>query len=92
MWSCINCKKTWYYPVEECIFCKSHLEQKKSEMYHVVTQTTVHIPTPKHSQVPYHLYLLEGDEGDRLLFKSFIKLDINKEVKWSDVNREVNEQ
>ena len=92
MWSCIKCKKTWHYPVEECIFCESQLKQKNSERYRVVTQTTVHIPTSKHPQVPYHLYLLEGEAGDRLLFKSFIQLDANIKINYSDVSIEVDKQ
>jgi len=40
----------------------------------------VHIPTSKHPDVPYHLYLLRGTKGDQILLKSFIQLDSNKPI------------
>lgn len=76
----MNCQKAWYYRVECCIFCKKRLDEINSEEYHVVTQTTVRIPTTKHPDVPYHLYLLRGNMGDQVLFKSFIQLDRSEPI------------
>lgn len=80
MWSCKKCGKIWYYPVERCIYCNEPLIEQISGIYQIISHTCIYLPTPDHPDIPYYLYLLEGELGDRVLFKSMVSLNLTEKI------------
>ncbi len=70
-WTCKNCHLTWYYPIEECIYCRGVVTETKPAGYTVVGSTEVFVPSLEHSQTPYSVLLLKDDEGNHYIRKSF---------------------
>ncbi len=70
-YQCPNCKRVWQYPIERCPDCLVDLERMESKNIRVVGSSRVFIPTIFHQTVPYFVLLLEDEEGNRWVQKSF---------------------
>lgn len=76
VFKCEKCNLVWYYPVKKCIYCKGEVKELKEEKYTVKGITEVFIPSKDHSQVPYYDLLLEDENGNLHIKKSFKKYEI----------------
>jgi 3-hydroxybutyryl-CoA dehydrogenase len=64
------------YAVEKCIFCGGNLTQKEETKYHVIGYSEVHVPSTGNERVPYFVNLLEDEQSQKKIKKSFIKYQI----------------
>jgi len=88
VFKCEKCNLVWYYPVKKCIYCKSEVVELKEEKYRVRGITEVFVPSKDHSQVPYYDLLLE-DENDNLhIKKSFKKYEIGDVILTDNKKKE----
>lgn len=78
---CEKCNLVWYYPIEKCIYCKGKVVKLKEEKYTVKGITEIFIPSKDHSQVPYYDLLLEDENGNLHIKKSFKKYEIGDVIK-----------
>ncbi len=76
VFKCEKCELVWYYPVKKCIYCKGETIELKEEKYAVKGITEVFVPSKDHSQVPYYDILLEDENGNFHIKKSFKKYEI----------------
>lgn len=77
---CRKCGRKWYYPVETCIFCGVKLDEVKPGEYTVKGVTEVFIPSTFHRQVPYYDLLLEDEQGNHYIKKTFEKHGIGDKI------------
>ncbi len=61
---CSKCKRRWQYPLAECPHCLVALEKMESKTAKVAGAVKVAIPTLFHPNVPYHVLLLEDENGN----------------------------
>ncbi len=88
VFKCEKCNLAWYYPVKKCIYCKGVVKELKEEKYRVRGITEVFVPSKDHSQVPYYDLLLE-DENDNLhIKKSFKKYEIGDVILTDNKKKE----
>jgi 3-hydroxybutyryl-CoA dehydrogenase len=73
---CEKCQKYWMYPVEKCIFCSGTIFQKEETKYRVVGYSEILIPSAGNERVPYYVNLLEDENNQKIIRKSFIKYQI----------------
>jgi 3-hydroxybutyryl-CoA dehydrogenase len=64
------------YAVEKCIFCGRNLSLKEETKYHVIGYSEVHVPSTGNERVPYYVNLLEDENGQKTIRKSFNKYRI----------------
>ena len=88
VYRCDNCGLVWYYPVGKCIYCGSSLRELTESKYIVKGATEVFVPSKNHSQVPYFDLLLEDENGNLHIKKSFKRYEIgdiiSKDLKDSE--------
>lgn len=77
---CRECKKTWYYPISECIYCGKKLEDEEQKEFNVIGITEVFVPSLEHTRVPYYELLLEDEHGNFHIKKSFKKYTIDDRI------------
>jgi len=73
---CEKCNLVWHYPIKKCIYCKGDVVELKEEKYTVKGVTEVFIPSKDHSQAPYYDLLLEDENSNLHIRKSFKKYEI----------------
>ena len=73
---CNNCGKQWYYPVKKCIFCHGDVEEVTIKQTTVRGSTEISIPSPGHEKVPYRDLLLEDENGNFHIRKSFTEYNL----------------
>lgn len=64
------------YPVKKCIFCGSTISQKEETKYRVIGFTEVHVPSTGNERVPYYANILEDENGQKIIRKSYKKHEI----------------
>ncbi|KQC13705.1 MAG: hypothetical protein APR63_07755 [Desulfuromonas sp. SDB] len=84
---CNKCKKYWKDPVGKCIFCGSELIEVKSSIYKIIGSTTVHIPSKLNEKVPYFVYLLEDENGEKIIRKSHQEYELGAKVDFNSGHR-----
>ena len=67
---CKKCKRKWWHPIERCPYCFERLSEAESKNYKVIAEAKVFIPTLLHPKIPYYVLALEGEKGERFIFKS----------------------
>jgi 3-hydroxybutyryl-CoA dehydrogenase len=70
-YNCTNCNKLWNYPVKKCIFCDGVVVEIFEMKYVIIGSTEVFVPSVDHEKVPYFVYLLESERGNRKIIKSY---------------------
>jgi uncharacterized OB-fold protein len=83
---CPKCKKTWAYPIEKCPDCFLNLERVKSKKIKVIGVAKVQIPSIFHQKTPYFILVLEDENKNRWIQKSFEEYKIGQEFKIEKVN------
>lgn len=74
---CNNCNKKWDVPVEKCIFCgDSIISDKVSTKYEVLGHSEVFIPSLGNENIPYYIYILKDENGNKSIKKSFSQYQI----------------
>lgn len=68
---CENCNKWWNYPIKKCIFCDGDIVETFEKEYKIIGCTEVFVPSINHDKVPYFVYLLKSEKGNRKLIKSY---------------------
>lgn len=68
---CIRCNKWWNYPAKKCILCHGDVVEVLEMKYKIIGYTEVFIPSENHKRAPYFVYLLESEEGNRKIIKSY---------------------
>jgi uncharacterized OB-fold protein len=68
---CAKCNKWWHYPVKKCIFCDGDVVEASVMDYKVIGYTEVFVPSVNNEKVPYFVYLLENEAGNRRIIKSY---------------------
>ncbi|MDR4498905.1 MAG: 3-hydroxyacyl-CoA dehydrogenase NAD-binding domain-containing protein [Candidatus Scalindua sp.] len=71
VFECQDCHKKWHYDVKVCIFCQGNVTEVAVKQSTVRGFTKVEIPSPGHTRVPYCDLLLEDDQGNFQIRKSF---------------------
>lgn len=82
---CDVCKKSWNYPLDNCIFCGNKLNLLESSKYKVLGCTEVHVPSIASESIPYYLYLLEDENNNRIIQKSSQKYELGDFFELYDV-------
>lgn len=67
---CKNCSKYWNIPAEKCIFCGFSITPVENLNFRIIGSTKVFIPSKGNEDVPYYVYLLEDDKGQKSIKKS----------------------
>jgi 3-hydroxybutyryl-CoA dehydrogenase len=83
---CEKCKRTWSYPLDNCIFCGNNLKTSNPTEYVVIGSTQVHVPSIASDSVPYYVYLLEDKNNNRIIQKSSKKYNIGDPFKLDDIS------
>ena len=78
---CLKCKKVWQYPIEKCPDCSSALEKLESRKAKVIGISRVSISSIFHKKTPYFVLVLEDQNGNRWVQKSFKEYKIGDEFK-----------
>lgn len=69
---CDRCNKKWDAPVERCIFCGDTTKSDEtSAKYKVLGYSEVHVPSSGNENIPYYVYLLKDENGNKFIKKSF---------------------
>jgi len=79
---CKNCKKIWQHNIEKCPLCFSPLERIRSRKAKVIDIAKVQIPSLFHPKVPYFILVLEDEEGNKWIQKSFKEYKIGEEISF----------
>jgi len=80
-YQCPKCKNIWQYPIEKCPNCFLGLEKLLTKTAKVIGVSKVNIPTPLHPKVPYFVLVLEDENGNRWIQKSFREYKIGEMFK-----------
>jgi len=88
MYRCDKCEKTWTHPLKACIFCGEELKNEVSEQFSVIGFTEVFIPSIKNETVPYYVFLLEDEHGNKCLKKSYQKFKIGDKFDYGSSNKD----
>jgi 3-hydroxybutyryl-CoA dehydrogenase len=83
---CKECKKSWSYPLVNCIFCGNELTVSDPSEYKVIGCTEVNVPSIASESVPYYVYLLEDERSNRLIQKSSRKYELGDIFELDDVS------
>jgi uncharacterized OB-fold protein len=78
---CPKCKKTWAYPIGKCPDCFLNLERVKSRKIKVIGVAKVQIPSFFHRKTPYFILVLEDENKNRWIQKSFQEYKIGQEFR-----------
>ena len=73
---CEKCRKSWYYPVERCVFCKGKTVEREPSAFTVKGITEISIPSSEHKEIPYFDLLLVDENGNYHIKKSFKRFKI----------------
>lgn len=77
---CDNCNKYWNQEVRTCIFCGANTARTAESIYRVLSSTKVHIPSKGNENVPYFVYLLEDQNGQKVIRRSDRHYSVGDEV------------
>lgn len=80
IWKCGKCGKQWTYPVTKCIFCEGIVGIVEPSSLIVKGMTEVLIPSIEHPKVPYFNLLLEDEDGNYHIRKSFKGYNIGEQL------------
>lgn len=80
IWECKNCGRRWYYRVSKCIICRTELAPLSPTVLRVKGITAVNIPSPEHDRVPYYILLLEDENNNLHIKKSFRNYKIGERI------------
>jgi 3-hydroxybutyryl-CoA dehydrogenase len=64
------------YAIEKCIFCGGSITQKEETKYRVIGYSEVHVPSTGNERVPYFANILEDQNGQKIIRKSYKKHQI----------------
>lgn len=67
---CDKCNKYWQQPVETCIFCGSPTKKIDGAKFTVISKTLVRVASRGNESVPYFVYLIEDEHGQKQNLKS----------------------
>lgn len=81
MWKCEKCSKIWYYPVEECVFCRNFVKKIKPTRLFVDSTTEIFVPSVTHKETPYFVILLKDEHNNHYIRKTKTKYEIGDEIK-----------
>lgn len=70
-YQCPKCKKIWQYPVEKCPDCFESLEKMASRKIKVRSVSKISVPSLAHPKTPYFTIVLEDENGNQWVQKSF---------------------
>jgi hypothetical protein len=82
-YQCQKCKRSWAYPIKECIFCFEPLIKMQSNQMKVIACSRVSIPTLLHPIVPYYALIIEDENGYRYAHKSMTEKNIGEEINYT---------
>ena len=83
-WYCKNCDKYWQQNVETCIFCGSPTEKIEGKAFTVISKTAVRIPSKGNESVPYFVYLIEDEFGQKQNLKLMQEYNIGDTISLDD--------
>lgn len=78
--TCSNCRKIWQYPIEKCPHCFSQIQRLPSQKARVIACSRVSLSSLFHFRVPYYLLILEDENKNRWIEKSFQEYHIGEEI------------
>lgn len=70
-YQCKQCNKTWYYPIEKCIFCHKPVTEVIPTRFTIEAVTEVQVASREHPKVPYFVLLLRDENGQTHSLKTF---------------------
>ncbi len=76
IFKCRKCNLVWYYPVEKCLYCRGKILKLQGKRHTVKGITEVFVASKYHPQVPYYVLLLEDENNNFYIKKSFNKQEI----------------
>lgn len=83
---CKNCNKWWSHSVKKCIFCGDDLQEVIETKYKVIGSTQINVPSAGNEKVPYFNYLLEDNNENKIIIKSFESYEIGDIIDFSAEN------
>lgn len=83
---CIHCKKCWNHPVDKCIFCGQEITQVNETRYNVIGYSEVFIPSTGNEKVPYYVNLMEDENGNKIIQKSFQQYELGTSIDLNDTS------
>ncbi len=94
VFKCNKCSKQWHYDVKKCIFCRGEVVKVDVKKSSVRGMTKITIASPEHKRVPYCDLLLEDENGNFNIRKSFTEYEIGSviEEKSEESSREAPER
>jgi len=81
-YKCNKCKEVWQYPIKKCPNCFSFLEKMPSKKVKVVGASLVKISTIMHPKVPYSVFILEDENGNKWAHKSIKEHKIGEIIEF----------
>jgi len=76
---CSNCRKSWRYPINICLFCGQEVQEEATGSLVVHAVTEVDIPSTEHDRVPYFNVLLRDENDNFFLRKHLHKVTVGEE-------------
>jgi len=86
-YQCPACEKTWYYPIEECLFCKGEIKLIYPQEFTIQAITQVEVPSREHLKFPYSVLLLKDEHGQTHTRKTFREYKVGDKLE-SDTPRD----
>lgn len=80
IWKCEQCGKHWRYEIEKCIFCGGKIQAVQTRELTIIGMTEVFVPSEEHERVPYYNLLMEDEQGNKHIKKTFEKYKLGSSL------------
>jgi len=82
---CDKCNLTWQYPIKKCPHCFNALTGQKGKQARVIAVSRVGIPTLLHPITPYNVLLLQDENNNVQVQKTFKEYEVGVEYQIDSV-------
>lgn len=80
IWKCERCSKYWRYKIERCVFCGGKIQAVQMGELTIRGMTKVFVPSEEHERVPYYNLLMEDEQGNKYIKKTFEKYELGSSL------------
>lgn len=87
-YQCSKCKRIWQYSINECPFCMAPLLKMPTQKQKIVTVSKVFIGTTRHPNTPYSVAIVEDENNNKWVHKSFQEINPGEELVFDSSDNE----
>ena len=88
-YKCLKCNKTWPYNIKKCPSCFEEIVKIESNEMNVIACSKINIPTFLHPNIPYFVLLVEDENNNKYVYKSFTEKKIGEKVSYDKIDNAV---